>query len=131
MSSSAETTSYDGNCHCGAVRYTVTTQSLDVQKVARCNCSICTKNGYLLIYPKHRDVVFHQGYDELKSYQFGNKNCEHKFCPTCGSSVLIGFQSDEHDMVPLNVRLFKGIEVDKLHYNDVDGWNKMGPPYNV
>jgi len=105
MSSSTPTTSYDANCHCGAVRYTVTTHSLDTQKVARCNSSICTKNGYLLVYPARRDVVFHQGYDQLKSYQFGNKNVEHKFCPTCGSSVLIEVQSDQHDFFAMNVCL--------------------------
>ena len=40
---------YDGSCHCGRVRFRVTA-ALD--KVVRCNCSICTKKGFLhLIVP--------------------------------------------------------------------------------
>ena len=40
---------YEGNCHCGLIRYTF---KLDEPlapegsgKINRCNCSICTKNG--------------------------------------------------------------------------------------
>jgi hypothetical protein len=44
-------TTYNGNCHCGAVRYTLEVprplESLPSQ-VVRCNCSICSKNGYLM-----------------------------------------------------------------------------------
>lgn len=61
----------------------------------RCNCSICTKNGYYLVYPLAKDVVFHQGEDHLKSYRFGNQKAEHRFCPTCGSSVLINANHGE------------------------------------
>ena len=36
---------YTGGCHCGQVRYEVTT---DLAAVVSCNCSICTKRGLLL-----------------------------------------------------------------------------------
>lgn len=29
------------------------------------------------------------------------------------------------------VRLFKGVEVEKLDFNDFDGWNKLQPAYSV
>lgn len=42
-------TTYEANCHCGAVRYTVTLEDAlapeGTTKVNRCNCSICTKYG--------------------------------------------------------------------------------------
>lgn len=31
------------------------------------------------------------GYDTLGEYSFGKKLCTHKFCKTCGSSILIDF----------------------------------------
>src|SRR5882762_7502654 len=89
MSGSESLSSYSGNCHCGTVKYTVRTPSLSDSKVISCNCSICRRNGYLFIYPKRRDVNFHTGFDHLVSYFFGDKRGAHKFCPTCGSSVLL------------------------------------------
>jgi len=34
----AETTTYTGGCHCGAVRYRVTAK---LESAITCNCSIC------------------------------------------------------------------------------------------
>lgn len=34
---------YNGNCHCGAVDYTVKTKPLTEQKVMSCNCSLCSR----------------------------------------------------------------------------------------
>lgn len=76
------------SCHCGAIQYTITfSPPLSAQKVGSCNCTICTKNGYLFIYPRRQDVVIHKGEDTLKSYQFGKKQLLHRFCGECGSSV--------------------------------------------
>ena len=101
----ANMTTYSGNCHCGAVRYNVNTESLDTQQVARCNCSICTRNGYLLIYVLYQDFTFREGYGEehLKTYQFGSKRATHKFCDTCGSSVFVDFTWDGQHKLALNV----------------------------
>ena len=42
--SSTETRTYRGGCHCGRVAYEVTGV---LEKAEQCNCSICTKKGYL------------------------------------------------------------------------------------
>jgi|SRR5882762_3328075 len=84
-------TSYPANCHCGAVTFTVQIPTLTDHIINSCSCSICTYNGYLCVYPERKDVIFHTGYDHLRSYFFGDKHGAHKFCPTCGSSVLIDF----------------------------------------
>lgn len=61
-----QSSTHDGNCHCGAVRFTVTlTPPLLEQNVSSCDCSICTRNGYLLVYPLDKDVTWHQGYAGL------------------------------------------------------------------
>ena len=40
---------YEGGCHCGRVRFRVTAE---LSGVADCNCSVCTKKGFLhLIVP--------------------------------------------------------------------------------
>ena len=92
---------YDANCHCRLVRLRLripplfsTPSSPSVEeplKVINCNCSICTKNGYLNIYPEDPDtnIEWLSGKDELKRYEFGIQNCGHMFCPNCGSSVAL------------------------------------------
>jgi hypothetical protein len=43
---------FEGGCHCGRVRFRITA---DLTHVAECNCSICTKKGFLhLIVPPER-----------------------------------------------------------------------------
>nr|POF05474.1 hypothetical protein CFP56_69500 [Quercus suber] len=93
---------YDANCHCGIIRYTVTLpEALSPEgpgKINQCNCSICSKNGYLLVYPKREDVVFLDGSEaRLKSYSFGQKRTPNRFCPECGSSVLIDLANSEFE----------------------------------
>lgn len=82
------TSKHAASCHCGAVQYTVTlSPPLPLQKIGSCNCTICTKNGYLLVYPRRQDVVIHQGEEQLKAHSFGKKQLLHRFCGECGSSV--------------------------------------------
>lgn len=97
---------YDANCHCGNVRYKLKLEILDrpTTQVNSCNCSICTKNGYMLVYPSPKEVVWHSGYDSLKDYRFGRKQLDHKFCPNCASSILIDFHNPEK--WALNVSLY-------------------------
>ena len=104
-------TQYPANCHCGAVRYNVRIPSLTDHTVNKCNCSICTRNGYLLVYPEQKMVIFHTGYDHLHSYTFGAKRRTHKFCPTCGSSVLIDFNGiyEGKDTLGINVSIYQFI----------------------
>lgn len=94
-----ELTSYNGNCHCGAIKFTVKIPSLKEHKVMSCNCSLCTRNGYLMIYPRRKDVIFHSGCDDdggdddddhhhhLTSYTVLQRNV-HKFCSTCGCCII-------------------------------------------
>jgi hypothetical protein len=101
--SNQELTSYRASCHCGAVTFTVGISSLSDQKVKRCDCSICRRNGYLLIYPKRYDVNFQTGFDHMVSYIPIDKETAHKFCPTCGTSVLVESKRDDGLELCVNV----------------------------
>ncbi len=41
---------YNGNCHCGAVTYTVKTKPLTEVEVVSCNCSLCSRVRLLLLF---------------------------------------------------------------------------------
>ncbi|KAI0508994.1 glutathione-dependent formaldehyde-activating, GFA [Xylaria bambusicola] len=126
---------YHANCHCGMITFSVRLPDLASSKVVSCNCSICTKNGYLFVYPKCEDVIFHSGELKMTSYRFGHAKKEHKFCPTCGTSILIDFsQADreiERQVTAINVRTFVGAGdlIKDLDLKHVDGKTKLGPAY--
>lgn len=69
---------YRGNCHCGAFVYEA--QLPELTTVTECNCSICTKKGYLGV---DNDAVAHfkvvkGSLEDLSEYSFGSKSFQHK-----------------------------------------------------
>ena len=73
---------YSGGCHCGAVKFEVTAPA-EVE-IEDCNCSICSKTGFLhLIVPKSQFQLL-QGEAQLQSYQFNTRVAQHYFCKICG-----------------------------------------------
>jgi len=95
MTPGSTSQTYEGHCHCGLVRYTVTLSpplmpvsgSTQHWTVTRCNCSICARNGHLNVHPYHENVKFTKGQEKLKIYQFADKKAVHMFCTECGSSI--------------------------------------------
>jgi hypothetical protein len=66
-----ERTTHAAQCHCGAVKYSVTLMwPFPRYTVNRCTCSICTQNGYLLVYPARQDVVFSEGELSVTRFRF-------------------------------------------------------------
>lgn len=71
-----------GGCHCGAVRFQVEAEL--PRELERCNCSVCSKSGYLhLIVPNQQFTLF-QGEENLTTYTFNSRVAKHYFCKTCG-----------------------------------------------
>ena len=93
----AEEVTYPACCHCGKIRFMVTMPPLDTLDVVSCNCSICAINGYLNVYPLRTKVVFQSGLDDLASYRYGKETRAHKFCKTCGTSLLIDLDRVAHE----------------------------------
>src|SRR3990172_6765732 len=77
----AETTTYTGGCHCGAVRYRVTAK---LESAITCNCSICSRSGTILTFAPAAQFEQLSGEQGLRDYQFGKKRIHHLFCGTCG-----------------------------------------------
>ncbi len=73
---------YKGSCHCGAVKFEV--EAPDDLEVEECNCSICTKSGYLhLIVPKSKFRLL-SGEEHLTEYTFNTGVAKHFSCKVCG-----------------------------------------------
>jgi len=115
----AEAKTHTGGCHCGAVRYEVTS---DLGRVIECNCSICAKTGSLLAFAPASQFRLLAGADHLTDYQFAKKQIHHLFCKTCGiRSFARGTGPDGQRMVAVNVRCLDGVEPSNLDVTAFDG----------
>jgi len=70
-----------GGCHCGAVRFRA---RFAERKAIDCNCSICTKKGFLHGIVDADAFELLSGEDALATYTFGTHTAKHHFCRTCG-----------------------------------------------
>ncbi|KAF1978253.1 hypothetical protein BU23DRAFT_254061 [Bimuria novae-zelandiae CBS 107.79] len=121
---------YQALCHCGTVQYSVTlSPPLEQQNIVECNCSICSRNGYLLVYPEREHVKLSSGQEALKTYTFGPKMNLHHFCGRCGSAVFFDPQMPKRgrspDIMGTNIRMFKDIKLKDFQTQQMDGWNLL------
>ena len=70
-------------CHCGEVESEINLDG-DLEKILRCNCSICKRRGATMSMVKNQDFKIIKGEDKLKLYQFHTNVAKHYFCSICG-----------------------------------------------
>jgi hypothetical protein len=107
-----------GGCHCGRVRFEVTASA----EATECNCSICSKSGFLhLIVPKSRFNLI-QGEEYLASYTFNTGVAKHLFCKICGVKSFYIPRSNP-DGYSVNARCLDPGTVKRIHVGQFDGVN--------
>jgi hypothetical protein len=110
---------YRGSCHCGAVAFEVDAPERPL--VQRCNCSICTKSGFLhLIVPRSRFRLV-RGEGDLTTYTFHTGVAKHTFCRHCGMKPFYVPRSNP-DGVDVNVNCLDPVPAD-LNVEPFDGQN--------
>src|SRR6185436_12215857 len=113
-----ETRTLTGGCHCGRVRYEVTT---DLATVIDCNCSHCSKRGLLPTFVTPDKFKLLKG-DGLTDYQFNKKMIHHFRCPDCGiESFARGTAPGGKEMVCVNARCLDGVDVADLKLTPFNG----------
>jgi hypothetical protein len=109
--------SYEGGCHCGAVRFRVVVEQ---HEATECNCSMCSKKGFLhLIVPLDRFEIL-SGADNLSTYRFNTGVAKHTFCRTCGIHPFYTPRSHP-DQIDVNVRCLDGEVIDRFKITPFDG----------
>ena len=73
---------HSGGCHCGRIRFEVIAPSRLC--VLDCNCSMCSKSGYLHVIVPKSGFQLLQGEEFLTTYTFNTKVAKHLFCSVCG-----------------------------------------------
>jgi hypothetical protein len=110
---------FEGGCHCGRVRFRV---QADLSSVVQCNCSMCTKKGYLhLIVPESAFELL-SGREDLTTYEFNTRVAKHWFCSHCGIHGFYVPRSDP-DKIDVNARCLDGVDPNDLQPRMFDGKN--------
>ena len=76
---------YRGGCHCGAVRFRI---NLKEEKAIECNCSICSKKGFINVIVTEENFHLDKGEEQLGTYTFNTHTAKHRFCTQCGVHVF-------------------------------------------
>ena len=111
---------HSGGCHCGRVRFEVLAPAeIDASE---CNCSICSKSGYLhLIVPKSKFRLL-RGEEYLSTYTFNTGVAKHLFCNICGVKSFYVPRSNP-DGYSINVRCLDPGSIEKVRITKFDGQN--------
>ena len=119
---------HGGGCHCGRVRFEVIAPAHI--EVAECDCSMCSKAGFLhLLVPAERFKLLSGG-DALTTYTFNTHVAKHLFCATCGVKSFYVPRSHP-DGISVNARCIDSGSVQSMSVNAFDGrdWEKGRAEY--
>ncbi len=94
----------------------------DFARVVDCNCSICSKKGFLhlIVAPDQFELI--QGQDALSTYTFGTGVAQHTFCSHCGIHAFYVPRSHP-DKIDVNVRCLEGVDLGALTVTSFNGRN--------
>lgn len=110
---------HQGSCHCGRIAFEV---EGEINQVIECNCSHCSRKGYLLWFGPKASLRLSTPESTLATYTFNKHVIQHHFCPKCGCAPF-GFGKDPkgNDTVAVNVRCLPDLDRSKLKVKQYDG----------
>ena len=92
---------FRGSCHCKTVTFEV--EAPDSVEVEDCNCSICSKFGFLHLIVPLQSFKLLSGEDALTTYRFNTGVAKHTFCKICGAKPFYVPRSNP-DGMDINLR---------------------------
>lgn len=110
---------YQGSCHCGRIAFEV---EGDLEQVIDCNCSHCSRKGYLLWFVPRAQLQMKTQEGDMATYTFNKHVIKHHFCPTCGCAPFgFGVGPSGDAMAAVNARCLEGVDLPSLKRVPVDG----------
>jgi hypothetical protein len=108
------------NCHCGKVQIEVEAPArLEIQD---CNCSMCSRTGFLHLIVPASHFRLAQGQDDLTCYTFNTGVAKHYFCKHCGCKPFYVPRSNP-DGFSVNLRCIDRSTVEAVNITPFDGQN--------
>jgi hypothetical protein len=110
---------HKGSCHCGHIAFEVES---DFAQVMECNCSHCSRKGYLLSFVPRDKLRLTTPESALSTYTFNKHVIQHHFCSHCGCAPF-GFGKDRSGAATaaVNLRCLPDLDRSQLKIKQVDG----------
>ncbi|UCO96525.1 GFA family protein [Metapseudomonas lalkuanensis] len=110
---------YRGSCHCGKIAFEV---EGTLEQVMECNCSLCSRRGYLLWFVPREQLKLATPESDLSTYRFNRMHIAHHFCANCGCAPF-GEATDPKGkaLAAVNVRCLEDVPLEGLKAVKVDG----------
>lgn len=110
---------YAGSCHCGKIAYEVEGEP---QEGVQCNCSICSRRGYLLWFIPREQLSLKTPESDMSHYTFNQHRIKHYFCPECGCAPFgMGAGPDGKAMAAINLRCLPELDLASIKIRPFDG----------
>lgn len=109
---------YRGSCHCGRVKFEV---DGEIESLLECNCSSCSKKGFLWWFVPRVQFKLDSGEDSLNAYTFNKHVIHYQFCKNCGTTPFAyGSDGKGSETAAVNARCLDGVDLSplKIHYYD-------------
>jgi len=110
---------HKGSCHCGRITFEV---DGDPEQVMECNCSHCSRKGYLLWFVPREHLRLLSPEEDLATYTFNKHVIRHHFCSTCGCAPFgFGKNPGGAPTAAVNVRCLPELDKSTLAVKQIDG----------
>jgi hypothetical protein len=96
--------------------------------VSECNCSICSKAGYLHLVVPAAQFKLLSGNEALRTYTFNTHTAKHLFCSVCGIKSFYVPRSHP-DGISVNARCIDSETIEELTVTPLNGreWEAQYP----
>ena len=111
---------YVGSCHCGDNRFSV---EGDFGAAIECNCSHCSRKGYLLWFAPRDRFTLETPRSQLGVYTFNKHVIHHTFCKTCGIKPFARGHGPQGPTIAINMRTIENLDLGALNVVPYDGKN--------
>jgi hypothetical protein len=97
-------------------------------EVSDCNCSICSKSGYLHLVVRAEHFKLLSGDDVLTRYEFNTRTAKHLLCSVCGVKSFYVPRSHP-DGFSVNARCIDSGTIEAMIVTAANGreWERMYP----
>ena len=110
---------YKGSCHCGQIAFEA---EGDLDQVIECNCSICSKRGFLLWFVPRANFRLTTPVENYATYTFNKHRIKHHFCPTCGCAPFSeDFSPTGAEMAAINTQCLDDVDISTLKVRNFNG----------
>lgn len=109
---------YKGSCHCRSIEFEV---EGNLESAVECNCSHCSRKGYLLWFVPRAQLKLKADEDVLKTYRFNTHKIEHRFCSNCGCAPIAFGVNNGIETASINVRCLENVNLDSVKRMAYDG----------